>query len=285
MPPDASAPTIESPAAPVTPAPGAPATPPGPPAWTTDPIYAGVVAKVPSKFIRPTVAETLAAQAESYSNLEKLKSGGGTPPAPDAKSETPAADDTAPLAIAATVPGDAMTEKGINAVLARAGLKGKEAELAKAWGEKGELEPAHYEALAKENWDREDVDAVMEAMKSRAEKPIKAALELAGGREEFKIMAAVAAEKMDKAMLADLNKRFAGKDAPDAMLTLIGWYHRHTETAGSGAIERGNGVAHAALPTTMAEFKALTARAMKGDRAAEAAVVAFRKSNSVASLK
>lgn len=67
------------------------------PEWTKDPLYASVVAKVPAKFIRATPAETLAAQAESYAELEKFKSKPATPPEP--KEDEPKKDDAAPLAI------------------------------------------------------------------------------------------------------------------------------------------------------------------------------------------
>lgn len=277
-----AAPTIPTtPAATTTTPPTAPATetpltPPGPPEWTKDPLYAGVVAKVPAKFIRATPAETLAAQAESYAELEKHKSKpptpGTSPTTTEPKVEAPKADDAAPLTIEPPKAPEAVTEKGAFAVIAAAGLKDKIHEMVKAWKETGELLPEHYEALDKQGWDRDSADPLVESLINRAEKPIKAALELAGGREAFNNMASLAAAKMDKAMLAKLNAQLQTKDAPDAMLALMGWYSRETGTAGSGRIEPGNGVARSSPPKTLAEAKELNARALKGDMAAAASL-------------
>lgn len=294
-PPDAP-PTIELPPSAPAAAPATPAAPPGPPAWTTDPAYAGVVAKVQPKFIRPTVQETLAAQAESYGELEKFKSKGAAPAEPKVEEAKPAdipaavTPESTGLGIEAEDVAD--DDGGVEQLIQKAGLD--KATLEKQWLEHGEFTPEQYAAFkTKTGRGKGEINVMakghaadLNEARAKFAQIRQAALDIVGGEATFrKIIAPVVAANMDPAELADLNEMLETKKAPIAMARIRQWYDDYTGTAGSGDIERGNGVAHAALPTTMAEFKALTARAMKGDRAAEAAVVAFKKHNSVASLK
>lgn len=257
------------------------------PEWTKDPLYANVVSNLDPKLIRTTPAETLAeigkahkAAVEHMSKTRKVE--------PEVKPETKTVETKqAPETPLSLTPEETETpsEKGIAAILSAAGLKGKEPELLKAWRESGELTAEQYAALEKAGWSRDDADPLIESVVSRIEKPIKAALEIAGGQEAFQTMRVAAQANMPKDLMKRIDEQF--KTAPEtAMLALMGWYQNHTGTSGGRIIsgDRG-GTGGYAEPKTLAEFSELVQKARRGDKAAEAAVLAFRKHNDIRNLK
>lgn len=256
------------------------------PEWVNDPLYKDVVAKIPEKFRRETPAASMEAMAQSYTELEKMKSkpaAASTEIAPEVK---PKPDDTKVTteATGLEIAKSAAELKGVAGVLAKAGLAGKEAELAKQFQENGSLTEEQYAAFEKIGRDREEVDAIAAGMLARAESSrnamVKArdeALDIAGGQEALVTMG-TALQQADPAMFAEIQKQIQGKDAPLAAARLKRWFDKQNGGTGGTIINGDRASAPAAsVPTTIAEYKALSSRALKGDKVAERAILTFKQ--------
>lgn len=264
------------------------------PEWVNDPLYKDIVAKVPEKFRRETPAASMEAMAQSYTELEKMKSK-ATPETPATPPSTEKKPDDAKVTTEATgleLAKPAAELKGVAGVLAKAGLAGKEAELAKQFQEHGSLTDEQYAAFEKVGRDREEVDAIAAGMLARAQSEraamVKArdeALDIAGGQDAL-VMMGTALQQADPAMFAEIQKQIQGKDAPLAAARLKRWFDKQNGGTG-GTIITGDRTSAPALsvPTTLAEYRDLSSRALRGDKTAERAILAFRqRGGNVASL-
>lgn len=301
MPPDDNATTIETPPGTTTGTPPGTATgdaggstPPTSPApeWVKDPLYAGVVKDLDPKLIRATPHETLAEIGKAHrgmvDKMSRTRPIEANPPDKTPDKATPKPDANAAKATSETTGLDIAStpeQKGVNAIIAKAGFAGKEKELAEQWEKEGKFTDEQYAAFAKVGRDREEIDAIAAGMHARRTAAVtmmqqarSKALEILGGEEGLATIGPLARQHMDPGELKEIETMLAGKNAPMGARLLKAWHAEFAASAdggggdgdGGGEIIRGErgGAPSAGKPKTLAEARALMDRANQGDRAA-----------------
>lgn len=208
---------------------------------------------------------------------------------PSKKTDTPApkADDKAaaegsPLRVkpvGEAVGDDEANLQTIDTVLAKAGLKSED--VVKEWSENnGELKADTYKAFGRAGWKKEAINdfirgqhAIVQLAQIRRDTAVKAAETKVGGKEQLNTILAWAAVNVPKNTLDALGTKLDKDDSyyPEYVEGLAQLYAAKNGT--SGRVIEGGGGGGGAGPKTFADFRALEARANRGDIAAQKALI------------
>lgn len=142
---------------------------------------------IPEKFWTGDLEESAQKLAESYRELERQRS------KPDDKDKGDDDADRSPE-------DEDKNEPDQQNAIARARQE---------FDEKGELSDDTYAALEAAGLSREQVDTYIEAAQGKATEAVNAALEAAGGQDEFDRMAEWAGENLDRETVQDINEMLA----------------------------------------------------------------------------
>lgn len=201
-------------------------------------------------------------------------------PKPDDK-PAPKADEGSPLRVRPVgepTGDDEANLQTIETVLSKAGLKSED--VVKQWTDNGSLDPDTYKAFGRAGWKKEAVDsfiagqhAIVQLAQIRRDTAVKAAETKVGGKEQLNTILAWAAVNVPKNTLDALGAKLDKDDSyyPEYVDGLAQLYT--AKNGASGRIIEGGGGGGVGGPKTFADLRALTAKADRGDAAAQRAII------------
>ena len=209
-----------------------------------------------------------AALEDAYRDLERV-SGKMTAAPPKTEPAAPKPGD--PLSIPKDPPAD--LPKGTAGILARAGLSGKEQELADQWTKHGKFTPEQYEGLKKAGFDEQAANEWAEGVQARAQvranaygSAVAEAETIAGGKEKLQALIAQAKDFVPKEDIADFDRRLADpKFVKGAVRDLMAM---HQDAIGAGRAQPlvgGTPSTAGLVITTAEEFRKVSRAAANGD--------------------